>query len=206
MMEPISLFFSMKRLITLAAATLALIACTDTTGLSDKSSRGPKGNANAAVTVAEYADLQCPACQAAHTQINAPLLAKYGAQIRFEFKHFPLRSIHRYALEASMASECAADQGKFWEYVDIVYSEQKKLDIEQLSVWAKALGLDEDLFDRCMNAKIKRDTVLADYEEGQGLGVTGTPTYFVNGKKVESGFDTLSAAIDEALGGIIQKL
>ena len=110
----------MNRTLAIAVVTLALAACTDTTGLSDTSSRGPKGSANAAVTVAEYADLQCPACQAAHTQINAPLLQKYGAQIRFEFKHFPLRSIHRYALEASMASECAADQGKFWEYVEMV--------------------------------------------------------------------------------------
>lgn len=196
----------MKRILALAAATLTLVACTDTTGLSEKSSRGPKGNPNAAVTVVEFGDLQCPACQAAHMQITAPLLEKYGTQISFEFKHFPLRSLHRYALEASMASECSADQGKFWEYVDMVYTEQKKLDIDQLSVWAKALGLDTDLFNRCMDTKIKRSTVLGDYEEGQKLGVSGTPTYFVNGKKVESGFDTLSAAIEGALGGVMQKL
>ena len=196
----------MKRLLPIAISLIVLAACTDTTGLSEKSSRGPRGNPQAAVTVAEFADLQCPACQAAHAQITTPLLAKYGAQIRFEFKHFPLRSLHRYALEAAMAAECAADQGKFWEYVDMVYAEQKKLDIEQLSVWAKALGLDQDLFGRCMKTKIKRGTVLADYEEGQGLGVTGTPTYFVNGKKEESGFDTLSAAIEEALGGGMQRL
>ncbi|TSC59263.1 MAG: DSBA oxidoreductase [Candidatus Peregrinibacteria bacterium Greene0416_62] len=196
----------MKRFLALAAATLALVACTDTTGLSEKSSRGSKGNPSAAVTVVEFADLQCPACQSAHSQITTPLLEKYGTQIRFTFKHFPLRSLHRYALEAAMASECSADQGKFWEYVDQVYAEQKKLDLDQLSVWAKALGLDQDLFDRCMQTKIKRSTVLADYEEGQELGVTGTPTYFVNGKKVESGFDTLSAAIEEALGGVMQRL
>lgn len=196
----------MKRILLFAAATLALAACSDTAGLSEKSSRGPKGNASAAVTVVEYGDLQCPACRSAHAQISAPLLEKYGAQIRFEFKHFPLRSIHRYALEASMAAECAADQGKFWEYVDVVYAEQQKLDIEQLSAWANALGLDQDLFGRCMKSKIKRSTVLSDYEDGQDLGVTGTPTYFVNGTKAETGFDPLSAAIDEALGGIIQKL
>lgn len=196
----------MKRTLTLATLTLALVACTDTTGLSEESSRGPKGNPEAAVTVMEFADLQCPACQAAHSQITAPLLQKYGAQIRFEYKHFPLRSLHRYALEAAMASECAADQGKFWEYVDTVYAEQKKLDVDQLSVWAKTLALDQDLFGRCMKSNIKRSTVLADYTEGQKLGVTGTPTYFVNGKKVESGVDTLSAAIEEALGGMMQRL
>lgn len=196
----------MKRTFALAAATLALVACTDTTGLSKESSRGPKGNPNAAVTVVEFGDLQCPACQAAHAQITAPLLDKYGTQIRFEFRHFPLRSLHRYALEAAMAAECAADQGKFWEYLDLSYAEQKKLDIGQLSVWAKTLGIDTDLFDRCLGSKIKRDTVLADYEAGQKLGVSGTPTYFVNGKKVESGFDTLSAAIQMELGGVMQRL
>jgi protein-disulfide isomerase len=196
----------MKRTLIFVVITLTLAACTNTTGLSEQSSRGPKGNPQAAVTVMEFADLQCPACQTAHAQITAPLLEKYGTQIRFTFKHFPLRSIHRYALEAAMASECAADQGKFWEYVDMVYSEQKKLDVDQLSVWAKNLGLDLGIFDRCMNSKIKRSTVLADYDEGQKLGVTGTPSYFVNGKKIESGVDTLSKAIEEALGGMMQRL
>ena len=197
---------TLKKHIPLVATLMLLAACTDTTGLPEKSSRGSKGNPSAAVTVVEFADLQCPACQAAHSQITTPLLEKYGTQIRFTFKHFPLRSLHRYALEAAMAAECSADQGKFWEYVDQVYAEQKKLDLDQLSVWAKALGLDQDLFDRCMQTKIKRTTVLADYEEGQELGVTGTPTYFVNGEKIESGVDTLSAAIEEALGGVMQKL
>lgn len=196
----------MKRLLPIALSVITLVACADTTGLSEESSRGPRGNPNAAVTVAEFGDLQCPACQAAHTQITAPLLEKYGTQIRFEFKHFPLRSLHRYALEAATAAECAADQGKFWEYLDLDYQEQKKLTIEQLPKWAKALGLDEALFERCTKSKIKRQTVLADYKEGQDLGVTGTPTYFVNGKKIESGFDTLSAAIEGALGGVMQKL
>lgn len=196
----------MKRTLTLAAISLTLVACTDVSGLSEKSSRGPRGNPSAAVTVTEYGDLQCPACQVAHEQINAPLLEKYGTQVAFAFKHFPLRSLHRYALEASMASECAADQGKFWEFVDMVYREQKKLDLDQLSVWAKDLGLDTNLFNRCMKSKIKRSTVLADYEEGQGLGVSGTPTYFVNGTRVETGFDTLSAAIEEALGGAMPRL
>lgn len=197
---------TLKKHIPLVASLLFLAACTDTTGLSEQSSRGPRGNPSAAVTVIEYGDLQCPACQAAHEKITKPLLKKYGAQIRFEFHHFPLRSIHRYALEAATAAECAADQGKFWEYVDLVYAEQKNLTIEQLPKWAKDLGIDTDLFGRCYKSKIKRSTVLADYEEGKGLGVSGTPTYFVNGKRVESGFDTLSAAIEGAPGGMMQKL
>jgi protein-disulfide isomerase len=191
----------MKRFVSLSVVAIALVACTDTSGLSKESSRLPRGNADAVILVTEYADLQCPACQAAHERISTPLLEKYGDQIRFEFKHFPLRSLHRYALEAAMASECAADQGKFWEFVDLVYKEQKKLDIDQLSRWAGALALDRDLFDRCLESQIKRDTVLADYKEGQELSVSGTPSYFVNGQKIETGFDTLSEAIDAVLGG-----
>jgi protein-disulfide isomerase len=196
----------MKLSLVLAASVLALAACTDTTGLSKESSRSPKGNANAVITVVEYGDLQCPACQAAHGIITLPVIQKYGSQIRFEFRHFPLRSIHRFAFEASLAAECAADQGKFWEFVDLLYSEQKKLTLEQLPVWAGVLGMDRDLFNRCLKSQIKRDTVLADYEEGKERGVKGTPTYFVNGEKVESGFDTISAAIDEVLKGMMRKL
>ncbi len=197
---------TMKHLLPLSAAAFLLVACTDTTGLSKESSRTVRGNADAVVTVSEFADLQCPACRVAHGKISAPLLEKYPSQIRFEYKHFPLRSLHRYALEAAMAAECAADQGKFWEYIDLVYAEQQKLDVMQLSEWAKMLSLDAGLFDRCLKSEIKRETVLADYEAGSELGVSGTPTYFVNGEKVESGFDTVSAAIDAVLGGGMQKL
>jgi protein-disulfide isomerase len=90
--------------------------------------------------------------------------------------------------------------------VDLNYEEQKKLDVAQLTVWAKALSLDANLFDKCLKSQIKRDVVLADYEEGKALGVSGTPTYFVNGQKIESGFDTISAAIESVLGGGMQKL
>ena len=196
----------MNRLLPITLSLVALAACTDTAGLSKESSRTVRGNPDAVVTVTEYADLQCPACRAAHEKISAPILEKFGAHIRFEYKHFPLRSLHRYALEAALAAECAADQGKFWNYVDLVYTEQEKLDVSQLSRWAKALALDTDLFGRCLTSQIKRETVLADYEEGKALGVSGTPTYFVSGQKVESGVDTIDAAIEAALGGGVQKL
>lgn len=196
----------MKRLTIALLSTLALVACVDTTGLSATSSKPPRGNPNAAVVVTEYGDLQCPACMSAHEFVNKPLLEKYGSRVRFEFNHFPLQSIHRYALEAAQASECAADQGKFWEFLDMSYDKQKELSSPMLREWASTLGLDKDLFDRCIRSKIKRDAVMAGYDKGVALGVTGTPTYFVNGTKVESGFDTLSKAIDEASKGMMQKL
>ncbi len=180
---------------------IALSACgVDTTGLSAESSRPMKGPETAIVTVTEYADFQCPACASAYTLINEPLLTKYGSRVRFEFRHFPLRAIHAYAYEAAQAAECAADQGKFWEFVDISYQQQKDLSSTMIRTWGTTLGLDADLFDRCIRSKIKGDTIAADITEGEKLGVQGTPSYFVNGTRVQTNnLEAISAAVDEVL-------
>ncbi len=188
----------------LLTSALIVSACgVDTTGLSAESSRTAKGPASATVTVTEYADFQCPACAAAYTLINQPLLAKYGSSIRFEFMHFPLRQLHANAFEAAQAAECAADQGKFWEFVDIDYTNQKDLSSSMLRTWAKTLSLDTDLFDRCVKSGIKGDTVMEDFAQGEKLGVQGTPSYFVNGERVKSNsIEAISAAIDAAKGQV----
>ena len=196
----------MKKTFAILIVTLALVACVDTTGLSKESSRTPKGNPNAAVVVTEFADLQCPACQAAHMTFNGPLLEKYGNKIRFDFMHFPLQSLHRYALDAAMAAECAADQGKFWEFVDTAYVNQKDLSRDAIKTWAENLQLDMDLFNRCTASKIKKDTILDDYETGKQQGVGGTPTYFVNGVRVETDAAKIGAKIEEVLQGAMQRL
>ncbi len=192
----------MKRFLSLAALSLGLVACVDTTGLSAESSRPshPRSNANAAVVVEEFADLQCPSCKAASTMIVPPMLEKYGAQIRYDYHQFPLSSIHRYAMDAAEASECAADQGKFWEFVDVAFAKQEELSPAALDAWGEALELDTDLYERCRASHIKRDTIQAEYDAGRALGVTGTPTFFVNGKKVESTIEAIGAAIMEEMG------
>jgi len=183
------------------AALISLSACgVDTTGISPESSRRPEGAPTASVTVTEYADFQCPACKGAYELINKPLMEKYADRIRVEFKHFPLQGIHPFALEAAEASECAADQGKFWEFVDMNYTHQADLSSAALRDWAKELQLDTDLFERCLSSRIKKKTVLADYAEGEKLGVNSTPTYFVNGQKVGIGkASDLEAAVEAAL-------
>lgn len=198
----------MKRLLLLASLSLGLAACIDTTGISPESSRPihPLSSPNAAVLVQEYADFQCPSCKAAHTIVVKPLMGKYGTQIRYEFMHFPLASIHRYAVDAAEASECAADQGKFWEFVDLAFEEQEKLSKNIFEDWGKKLGLDMDLYDRCRNSHIKRDGVLAEFEAGRKTGVGGTPTFFVNGQRVDSTLEALSTAIDAATTGAMQML
>lgn len=197
-----------NRLLPLATLglCLALAACVDTTGLSASSSRIPKGNPNAAVVVSEFADLQCPACKAAHTVITQPLVEKYGNQIRFEFRHFPLRNIHRFALDLAEGAECSADQGKFWEFVDAAFAKQEELKKGSITEWAASLSLDMDLFGRCTASHIKRPTILAEYDQGTAAGVRGTPTYFVNGTQVDSTMEALSEAIDAAQKAAMEKL
>ena len=177
-----------------------LTACgVDTTGLSDQSSKQPKGSPTASVTVTEYGDFQCPACKSAHDTINQPLMQKYGDKIRFTFRQFPL-DMHPYALVAAEASECAADQGKFWEFVDLDYKEQDQLNANVLYDWAKVLGLNENTFSRCVRSGIKEKAVKADYDEGIKKGVQGTPTYFVSGQRVmKNTLPDEEAAVDAAL-------
>ncbi len=189
---------------SLIALSLLLGAC-GTPG-DTVSSRTPKGDPQAPVTVTEYADLQCPACGSAYPLITTPLIEQYGNRIRYDFMHFPLRSLHRYALDAAEAAECAADQGKFWEYIDLVYTNQKDLDNEHLLTWAEDLKLDMTTLKSCTASHRKRDVILAEYDEGRAKGVQGTPTFFVNGKQVEATLTALKEAIDSALGQMQQQL
>lgn len=158
------------------------------------------------IVVHEFGDFQCPACRAAQAKIVQPLLKEYGAKMRFEFKHFPIVSLHRHAMVAAQAGECAADQGKFWEFVDLVYEKQADLRADVFPEWARELQLDVSLFERCVRSRIKKGAVLEDYEEGKSVGVKGTPTFFVNGEQVPSELPEITGAIDALVAKVRQKL
>lgn len=180
-------------------SSVALSSCVDTTGISPLSSRKPMGNPNAFVSVVEYSDLQCPACKTAQSVVVAPLLQQYGDRIRFEFIHFPLLSIHEYALDAAQAAECAADQGRFWEFIDLAYDRQDELSRKVLPQWAADTGVrDTALFSLCLASGIKKEAVMNDLDMGREQDVAGTPTFFVDGRKTEATLPALSAAIEEA--------
>jgi protein-disulfide isomerase len=198
----------MRRVLPLLAVLL-LTACVDTTGISAKSSKipNPQTAENAGVVVTEYADLECPACKVVEEQVVKPLIAKYGKQIRLDFKHFPIQTAHRYAYEAAQAAECASDQGKYWEYIFYVYENQDGLDQRPFLEWAKHFNLDPDIFDRCLRSGIKAGVVDADYKEGLGKGVDSTPTFFVNDQKVLiEDLNTLDKAVQQALSKAGAKL
>lgn len=165
---------------------------------------GPK---NAKVIVDEYADFQCPAC-ASNAPIIKSLIAQYGDQVRFEFNDFPLPQ-HEYAPDSAIAAQCAFDQNKFFELHDLLFANQKTWSASESHVvaqstirgYAEDLGLDMSAFDTCVTSSSVADRVDEDLKEGRKAGVSGTPTFFVNGKRVvDVPFSTsLKKAIDEAL-------
>jgi protein-disulfide isomerase len=157
--------------------------------------RGPKG---AVVTLVEFSDFQCPYCKQGSGVVKQ-VLAKYGDRIRFVYRDFPL-DIHPDANKAAEAGACAADQGKFWEMHDKLFENSKALKTEDLKRSAAALGLETGRFDQCLDSgKFKAD-IEADHSEGARLGVTGTPTFFVNGRMtVGANYPKLAELIDDEL-------
>jgi protein-disulfide isomerase len=137
-----------------------------------------KGSANAQVVLVEFADYQCPYCQKVHPDIDK-LKAEFGDKLSIAFKDFPL-PMHPFAQKAAEAARCAGVQGKFWEYHDALFTE-KKLEVPQLKEQARTLKLDGAAFDKCLDSGEQAAVVAKDYAEGKKLGITGTPSFFVNG-------------------------
>jgi protein-disulfide isomerase len=104
--------------------------------------------------------------------------------VKFVYRDFPLNSIHQYAQKAAEATECADDQGKFWEYHDLVFANQSAIDVDSLKGYAGQLGLDTDTFNECLDEGKQSSEVDKDLEDGRAFGVSGTPAFFINGELV----------------------
>lgn len=167
-----------------------------------------KGGENATVVVSEYSDFQCPACQSAFPVVQK-LVQEYGDKIEFVYNDYPL-SQHEYAMQAAISAQCAFEQDAFFPYHDILFERQRSWAQssseteakEAFRLYAEEVSLNMDDYATC----IEKDEIVAsieeDMEEGDDLGVTGTPSFFVNGKKVDTngGYEAgLRAAIDSAL-------
>ena len=139
-----------------------------------------RGNKDAPITIIEFGDFQCPFCVSVQPTLRA-LLAKYDGKVKLAFRDFPLREIHADAQSAAEAARCAGEQGKFWEYHDLVYSNQARLNRDALSGHANTLRLDAKIFNACLvSGKFKND-IEQDLQEGNRKGVSGTPGFFING-------------------------
>ena len=157
-----------------------------------------KGNPNAKVTVVEFTDYQCPSCAAAQPVLEK-LIAEYGDRVRFVVRDFPLE-MHADARKAAEAAEAARAQGKYWDFIALLFRNQSQLKPEQLKQYAQVLGLDRAKFDAALADGRFAEKIERDLMDGQRFGISATPTFFVNGRRTKDiTYDTLKAAIEEAL-------
>ena len=158
-----------------------------------------KGPAKAPVTIVEFSDYQCPFCSKAEGTVQ-DVLKKYGDKIRLVYRDYPL-SFHQNAHTAAEASECAKEQGKFWEMHDAMFANQQKLAATDLVETASGIGIDKAKFKTCLDSGKFKTEVDKDFQDGSKYGVTGTPTFFINGIMMVGARDTQSFAdiIDQEL-------
>ncbi|MBP9828273.1 DsbA family protein [Patescibacteria group bacterium] len=142
------------------------------------------GSPDAAITIVEFADFGCPYCAEERFVLDA-LVKKYPDDVRLIYRDFPLTDVHPGAELAAMAGECAQEQGKFWEFHEALFADQGVFTLDSLVVTAQEAGLRVSLYEQCMTSGIYEDEVMQDLADGVQAGVTGTPTFFINGLKVE---------------------
>lgn len=141
------------------------------------------GEAKAPVTIIEFIDFQCQYCQEAYAGFNA-VKEKYSAVLRVVFKHLPLTDLHPDTMSTANAAACAGEQGKFWQYYDLLFTNKRFL-ADDLSFYADELGLNKENFSTCLQASTHQGEIDKDSMDAVNLGLQGTPTYFVNGIKTE---------------------
>ena len=156
-----------------------------------------RGDVNAPVTIVEFTDFQCPACAAMHPVLEE-VLKSYGNKVRFVVRDFPLNQ-HEWARKAAEAANAANAQGKFFEYIAVLFKNQKALDVPSLKKYASDLGLDRTRFDAALDRGVYAAEVEKDVSDGEMYGVSSTPTIFINGVQLKVlSAEGLKQAIDAA--------
>jgi len=161
------------------------------------------GAENASVVMVEYSDFQCPFCGSFYADAEKQIIETYvdTGKVKFIYKHFPLTRTHAYAQKAAEASECAAEQGKFWEYHNMLFENQNSLYLTSLKSYAATLGLNTTQFDTCLDSGAMQQRVSNDYNEGVSRGVGSTPTFFINDIKIDGArsFSAYQSVIENQL-------
>ena len=158
-----------------------------------------QGPSDAAVTLVEYGDYQCPYCGAAYPVVK-DVQRQMGDRLRFVFRNFPIRTSHPHAEGAAEAAEAAGAQGKFWEMHDMLYEHQAMLDQGHLQRMAEQVGVDGERFKEDMAERRYEKRVRDDFMSGVRSGVNGTPTFFINGVRYDGRVDAarLVRALEQA--------
>lgn len=146
-----------------------------------------QGRADAPLTLIEYGDYECPYCGEAYPILKA-VQREFGDRLRFVFRNFPLTEAHPHALRAAEFAETAATVGRFWEAHDLLYEHQDALTDDDLLAYGQALGLDADAVAAGLDGR-HVERIEADFMGGVRSGVNGTPSLFVNGRRLDGGFD-----------------
>jgi len=186
---------------------------TNTKTSSTQATNHVKGGNAKNVTLVEYGDFQCPVCGLYEPTVEE-VYNKYKADIKFQFRNFPLQQIHQNAFAAARAAEAASNQGKFWEMHDLLFDNQQSWSTSAtpqtfFEQYAQSLSLDMTKYKADFASEATKNTINADSNEAEKLGVNSTPTYFLNGKKLENSQVTdennrplpekFSALIDQAI-------
>lgn len=162
------------------------------------------GPENAPVTIVIYDDFECPYCAREAGPLKS-LLKKYPEQVRLVFKNFPL-AMHKHARIAAIAGLAAQNQGMFWPLHDLTFANYQQLNLGKITELAGSLGLNMGRFEKDMKDKSLSNRINADIKEGKKIGVRGTPTLFINGRRVQKrSVESLSRMIDEELARIKQE-
>lgn len=163
------------------------------------------GSLASLVTVVEYADFQCPACKAYEPMV-AEAKKEFGSSVLFVFRHFPLIQIHSNALSAAKAAEAAGAQGKFFEMHDLLFKNQEVWSkvanpVSMFEGYAKEIGLSDSVFKADFSSEQTEETISNSYKKGVQFGVNGTPTFFINGVKIQNprNYAEFKALIETAL-------
>ncbi len=159
-----------------------------------------RGSPDAPVTIVEFSDFECPFCKQASATMAA-VMAKYPGKVRFVYRDLPLENIHPLARGAALAGRCAHEGGKFWEYHDVLFAQSPKLAPDDLRRYAIQVGLDAGKFDACLAGRANETALQKDIDEGNTLGITGTPVFYINGRLVRGAqrIDAFARVIDDEL-------
>ena len=161
-----------------------------------------KGDENAPVTIVEWSDFECPFCSRFYSQTLSQIEEKYinTGKVKLVYRDFPL-SFHQNAQKAAEASECADDQGMFWEMHDKIFENQGSMSADNFKVWALELGLDATEFNTCLDSGKHASETQKDMADGSAAGIRGTPGFIINGQLLSGAqpFASFEAAIEAAL-------
>jgi protein-disulfide isomerase len=166
-----------------------------------------QGPADALITIIEFSDYQCPYCRKWVLEVWPKIQAAYPGKVRLVYRDFPLYSIHSEADAAAIAAYCAGDQNKYWEFHDLLFSDQLPFGQDSYIQYATQINLNVEQFKQCITVQKFKDNVSKNYDYASNLGVNSTPTFFINGIPMVGAqpFEEFKKLIDKELAGEIPK-